>query len=59
MLSHEREQTRLAQLDAMVNRETKRAELAQAWEEGEQAGGINHASEDFPSLPTMTNPYRE
>jgi hypothetical protein len=30
LLSHEREQTRLAHLDAMVNRETKREELAQA-----------------------------
>lgn len=32
MLSHERAQARLAHLDAMVNRETKRAELAEAWD---------------------------
>jgi hypothetical protein len=55
MLSHEREQTRLAHLDAMVNRETKRAELAEAWD----AGWNSFADFDFrPAGPYPTNPYR-
>ena len=64
MLSHEREQTRLAHLDAMVNRETKANELAQAWDEGYAAGDMPcetvvpccncvTCNADLP-----TNPYR-
>lgn len=54
MLSHEREQTRLAHLDAMVNRETKQAELAAAWNEGARAGEDNVWAGERP--PTR-NPY--
>lgn len=56
MLSHEREETRLAHLDAMVNRETKRAELAQVWDEGCEEGmswNPGHYDEAI-----ATNPYR-
>lgn len=38
LLSHEREQTRLAHLDAMVNRETKAAELAAEYRRGYRDG---------------------
>lgn len=38
MLSHEREQTRLAHLDAMVNRETKADELAAEYRRGYRDG---------------------
>lgn len=38
MLSHEREQTRLAHLDAMVNRETKTDELAAEYRRGYRDG---------------------
>lgn len=30
----------------------------EAWCEGEQAGAMNHAAEEYPELPTITNPYR-
>lgn len=38
LLSHEREQTRLAHVDAMVNRETKRDELAAEYRRGYRDG---------------------
>jgi hypothetical protein len=41
MLSREREETRLAHLDAVVNRETKREELAEAWADGHESGFWN------------------
>jgi hypothetical protein len=41
MLSHEREQTRLAHLDAMVNRETKRDELAAEYRRGYRDGLVD------------------
>jgi hypothetical protein len=56
LLSHEREETRLAHLDAMVNRETNRAELAQAWDEGCEEGmswNPGHYDEAIAA-----NPYR-
>ena len=53
MLSHEREQTRLAHLDAMVNRETKREELAHAWDQGYKA-----AMFDKEYYSYNQNPYR-
>jgi hypothetical protein len=56
LLSHEREQTRLAHLDAMVNRETKRNELADAWDEGMEAMYATTSSE-WPTIPDL-NPYR-
>ena len=54
LLSHEREQTRLAHLDAMVNRETKQAELAAAWDEG-----YEQADYDAPHAIKSDNPYRK
>lgn len=48
MLSHERPQTADAHRDAMVNRETKREELAAAWERGVE-DGYHH----------RPNPYKE
>jgi len=56
MLSHEREETRLAHLDAVVNRETSRAQLAEAWDEGEHAGYLNRGAEEFGMR--RPNPYR-
>lgn len=41
LLSHEREQARLAHLDAMVNRETKREELAAEYRRGYRDGLID------------------
>lgn len=32
--------------------------MAIAWEEGEHAGAMNHAAEEYPDVPTITNPYR-
>lgn len=58
MLSHEREQARLAHLDAMVNRETKREELASAWDEGEAAGQDNADSNRGYDVEHKHNPYR-
>jgi len=54
MLSHEREQTRLAHIDAMVNRETKREELAAAWDEG-----YRECYERQMYEPVPVNPYRK
>lgn len=59
MLSHEREQTRLAHLDAMVNRETKQAELAEVWNEGYAACNSRHIySKMGGTEPDTANPYR-
>ena len=41
LLSHEREQTRLAHIDAMVNRETTREELAAEYRRGYRDGLID------------------
>lgn len=58
LLSHEREQTRLAHLDAMVNRETKRAELEKAWHEGWDASTKWSIYMDMGGdEPDVTNPY--
>lgn len=57
MLSHEREQTRVAHLDAMVNRETRQAELAAAWDEGEAAGQDNAVAYQS-GTDVKTNTYR-
>ena len=59
MLSHEREQTRLAHLDAMVNRETKREELAQAWDDGHLMGWNEATANTLPERDSLwRNPYR-
>jgi hypothetical protein len=31
---------------------------AEAWDEGEQAGAMNHAAEEYPEVKDITNPYR-
>lgn len=41
----------------MTDAEFKR-ELARAWDEGEQAGAMNHAAEECPEVQDITNPYR-
>lgn len=51
LLSRERQQTVDAHRDAMVNRETKRSELAQAWGEGWDAAA------GWPQIDK--NPYKE
>jgi hypothetical protein len=63
LLSHERQQTADAHRDAIVNRDTAdrlERELenakADAWDEGEQSGYVNHAAEPFGG--EYTNPYR-
>lgn len=59
MLSHEREQTRLAHLDAMVNRETKQAELAAAWDDGHLMGWNEATANTLPERDSLwRNPYR-
>lgn len=58
MLSHEREQTRLAHLDATVNRETKQAELAAVWDAGwEAASEWSCYIEMGGDEPDCANPY--
>ena len=58
MLSHEREQARLAHLDAMVNRETKREELAQAWAAGHHDGAVDQMLHmENGGAKTTPNPY--
>jgi hypothetical protein len=58
MLSHEREQTRLAHIDAMVNRETKHAELAEVWYEGFRACNSKHIYDRVGGVePDISNPY--
>jgi hypothetical protein len=32
--------------------------LAEAWDEGEEAGVLNHAAEEYPELEQITNPHR-
>lgn len=32
--------------------------LADAWDEGEQSGAMNHAAEEYPEAKDITNPYR-
>lgn len=32
--------------------------MGQAWDEGEGAGGLNHAAEECPELEQIKNPYR-
>jgi hypothetical protein len=32
--------------------------LAAAWDEGEQAGAMNHAAEEYPEVKDITNPHR-
>ena len=59
LMSHEREQTRLAHLDAMVNRESKRAELAAAWDEGYDRAESDHYGTGFWTKRLRGNPYRE
>jgi len=60
LLSHEREQTRLAHLDAMVNRETKQAELAAAWEDGHLMGWNEATANTLPERDSLwRNPYRK
>lgn len=64
LLSHEREQTRLAHLDAIVNRDTadrleqelETAKVA-AWEEGKDAVWSYLSNQD-PRRERPTNPYR-
>ena len=53
LISHEIQQTTDAHRDAMVNRETSRELLAQAWDEGHSAG-VDHAD----GLLSEPNPYR-
>lgn len=53
LLSHEREQTRIAHVDAMVNRETRRAEMAELWGDGYLAGLA-----DMQNGQERPNPYR-
>jgi len=59
MLSHEREQTRLAHIDAMVNRETKREELAAAWDEGGRAAIEREHAYGREEKAKFSNPYRK
>jgi len=63
LLSHEREETRLAHLDAVVNAESVdrlerelEAAKAKAWDEGEHAGYLNRGAEEFGLR--RPNPYR-
>ena len=60
LLAHEREQTRLAHLDAMVNRETKRAELEAAWNDGHLMGWNEATANTLPERDSLwRNPYRK
>ena len=59
LLAHEREETRLAHLDAMVNRETKRAELEAAWNDGHLMGWNEATANTLPERDSLwRNPYR-
>jgi len=65
MLSHEREETRLAHLDAVVNAQTvdklekELAEAkAQAWDEGHKAGKSDEFAHNKGFTGYHDNPYR-
>jgi len=32
--------------------------MAIAWDEGEAAGGLNYAAEEYPGVECIANPYR-
>ena len=65
LLSHEREETRLAHLDAVVNAQTvdrlereMREAIAEAWDAGEDAGQRNADSARGHDIEHTPNPYR-
>lgn len=65
MLSHEREETRLAHVDAVVNAATvdrlereMREAIAEAWDAGEDAGQRNADSARGHDIEHTPNPYR-